>query len=52
MGYGSVVRPDSISEWFVEGAGTAADVLLSDCQYRKGTALYGRCAVWNRVAIV
>ena len=26
---------------------TAADVLLPDCQYRKGTALYGRCGVWN-----
>ena len=24
---------------------TAVDVLLSDCQYRKGTALYGQC-VW------
>ena len=26
---------------------TAVDVLLSDCQYRKGTALYGQCGVWN-----
>ena len=26
---------------------TAADVLLSDCQYRKGTAPYGQCGVWN-----
>ena len=28
------------------GGRTAADVLLSDCQYHKGTALYGRCSVW------
>ena len=27
------------------GGRTAADVLLSDCQYRKGTSLYGRCGV-------
>ena len=26
---------------------TAADVLLSDCQYRKGTALFDQCGVWN-----
>ena len=26
---------------------TAVDVLLSDCQYRKGTAPYGQCGVWN-----
>ena len=26
---------------------TAVDVLLSDCQYRKGTVLYGQCGVWN-----
>ena len=26
---------------------TAVDVLLSDCQYRTGTALYGQCGVWN-----
>ena len=26
---------------------TAVDVLLSDCQYRKGTALYSQCGVWN-----
>ena len=26
---------------------TAVDVLLSDCQYRKGTAPYGQCRVWN-----
>ena len=26
---------------------TAAHVLLSDCQYLKGTALYGRYGVWN-----
>ena len=26
---------------------TAVDVLLSDCQYRKGTALCGQCGVWN-----
>ena len=26
---------------------TAVGVLLSDCQYRKGTALYGQCGVWN-----
>ena len=26
---------------------TAADVLLSDCQYHTGTALYGRCGAWN-----
>ena len=26
---------------------TAVDVLLSDCQYCKGTALYGQCWVWN-----
>ena len=26
---------------------TAVDVLLSDCQYHKGTALYGQCGVWN-----
>ena len=47
-GYGGVVWPDSLSEWFVDGGRTAVDVLLSDCQYRKGTVLYGRCGVWNR----
>ena len=26
---------------------TAVDVLLSDCQYRKVTALYSQCGVWN-----
>ena len=26
---------------------TAVDVLLSDCQYCKGTALFGRRGVWN-----
>ena len=26
---------------------TAVDVLLSDCQYRMGTAVYGQCGVWN-----
>ena len=26
---------------------TAVDVLFSDCQYRKGTALYSQCGVWN-----
>ena len=26
---------------------TAVDVLLSDCQYRKGTALCDQCGVWN-----
>ena len=29
------------------GGRTAVDALLSDYQYRKGTALYGRCRVWN-----
>ena len=28
---------------------TAVDVLLSDCQYRKGTAQYGQCGVWNTI---
>ena len=46
-GYGSVVWPDSLSEWLVDGAGLQLDVLLSDCQYRKGTAPYGQCGVWN-----
>ena len=52
VGYGSVVWPDSLSELLVQGVGvwlggggggcrTAADVLLSDCQYSKGTTLYG-----------
>ena len=27
------------------GGRTAADVLLSDCQYHRGTAVYGRCGV-------
>ena len=62
-GYGSVVWPDSLSEYLVGGRGPrdggggggevvvlwegriAADVLLSDCQYRKGAALYDRCGV-------
>ena len=39
-GYGSVVWPDSLSEWLV-------DVLLFDCQYRKDTDLYSQCRVWN-----
>ena len=29
------------------GCRTATDVLLSDCQYWKGTALYGQCGVQN-----
>ena len=29
------------------GGRTAVNILLSDCQYRKGTALYGRSGVWN-----
>ena len=44
-GHGSVIWPDSLSEWFVEEGRTAVDVLLSDCQYLKGTALYGRCGL-------
>ena len=34
--------------WVARRCGrTAVDVLLSDCQYRKGTALYGQYGVWN-----
>ena len=42
-GYGSVVWPDSLSEQLVEGAGLQQ--MLSNCQYHKGTALYGPCGV-------
>ena len=28
---------------------TAVDVLLSDCQHHKGTALCGQCGVWNTI---
>ena len=31
--------------WVAHRWGRTADVLLSDCQYHKGTALYGRCRV-------
>ena len=44
VGFGSVVWPGSLSDGSYR---TAVDVLLSDCQYRKGTALNGRCGVWN-----
>ena len=46
-GYGSVVWPDSLSEWLVDRAGLQQMFCCLNCQYRKGTALYSQCGVWN-----